>query len=92
MNAALVHSCEGGHVDIVKMLVQIPEHACDVFDEGALIAACKRGHVDMVRFLLEEMNRIMPGADIQNGEALFSACKGGHKEIVDLLVRAWHAP
>ncbi|XP_071090384.1 uncharacterized protein [Haliotis cracherodii] len=84
-NTALWRACEGGHVEIVKLLV---ENGLDVsqsdYYDTALLSACKGGHVEIVKLLVEN------GLDVSQSDygdrALESACEGGHVEIVELLL------
>ncbi|XP_046358515.2 uncharacterized protein LOC124136592 isoform X2 [Haliotis rufescens] len=84
-NTVLWSACKGGHVEIVKLLV---ENGLDVsqsdYDNTALESACEGGDVEIVKLLLENGLDVSPS--YYGGRALCSACKGGHVEIVKLLL------
>ncbi|GAX86060.1 hypothetical protein CEUSTIGMA_g13475.t1, partial [Chlamydomonas eustigma] len=91
---ALLYAAEGGHLDVVRLLLDWPEHAprADCQDGQALLCAIEGGHLDVVRLLLEWPEHA-PRADCQDGQALLHAVEGGHLDIARLLLE-WpeHAP
>ena len=76
-NAAMVWAAEGGHLKIVKYLID-EKGATHVND--ALEWAAKKGHLDIVKYLIDEK-----GADDFNW-ALEDAAHGGHLDIVQLMI------
>ena len=68
-------ACQGGHLDIVKLMIEKGSNDW----EWALLYACIGGHIDMVKLMIEK------GAGNWNG-GLKYACCGGHMEIVKLMI------
>jgi ankyrin repeat protein len=98
-NESFILSCEGGFIDIIRMLIDIGRvhvdtipNIIDVSDPG-IVAASRNGHVDVVKFLIQR------GALVDNrgvkethcrvfkSTALIEASDRGHFEIVKLLVQ-----
>ena len=91
-HTALQAAVEGGHTDIVGMLLQKGAHvnAKPAEDDGrtALQAAAEGGHMDIVGMLLQK------GADVNakpaendGRTALQAAVEGGHTDIVGMLLQ-----
>ncbi len=79
MNSGLYNSCKGGHINIVKLII---DNGANNFNDG-LIWACLCGHIDIIKLMIDK------GADnYDNG--LIRACKGENhktnKEIAKLLI------
>ena len=74
-NSGLVGACEGGHMEIVMLML---ERGADNYDHG-LDYACERGHMEIVKLMLEK------GATYYNW-GLVGACESGHMEIVKLML------
>ena len=79
------HSCEKGHIEIVKWLWsldgKINIHADD---EYAFKYACSKGHIEIVKWLLSIDNKI----NIRDGDddAFRFACRYKNIEIIKLLI------
>ncbi|XP_071150523.1 poly [ADP-ribose] polymerase tankyrase-2-like [Mytilus edulis] len=82
-------ACKGGHIDIVKLLLQY-NYDVPIDKRGAtpLFAACEGGHKEIVKVLLDKK------ADISQGDSfavdfskLYAACINGHTDIVKLLLQ-----
>ncbi len=71
----LYGACEGGHMDIVRFLI---EKGADQWDWG-LSYACRGGHMEIVKLMIEK------GCKWLNG-GLSNACKHGHMNIVKFLI------
>lgn len=79
VRCAIIDACEGGYIDIVKLLLQNgikPGHR-------SMIAACNENHLEIVKLLLE--NNIDMSGDNQN-EALAAAVKNNNVDIVKALL------
>ncbi|PUU79222.1 ankyrin repeat-containing domain protein, partial [Tuber borchii] len=75
-------SALGGHLRVVKKLLELPQHASDSQDgKAALSVAVDRGHTHIVECLLQHF----PSLDSLSPE-LESASVGGHTEIAKLLL------
>lgn len=79
----LLGACFGGHMDLVKRLIEHFDKE-DTFDE-ALTAAAAGGHRAIVDLL------IGLGAGNHKG-ALFAACENGHLELAEHLVNTGVSP
>ncbi len=72
----LYGACEGGHLEIVNLMLQKGANDCNY----GLCGACEGGHLDIINTMIEK------GAnDWDSG--LLKACKGGHLEIVNLMLK-----
>lgn len=74
----LAGACMGGHVDIVKLMM----------DEGgnnwglALLYACMGGHINLVKLMMSKGEI----GTVYLGQSLHYACIHGHTEIIDMFV------
>jgi hypothetical protein len=71
----LFGACEGGHKDLVNLMI-----SKDAYDfDYALMYACRGGHKDlMVLLIIRGINNFDYG--------LFGACEGGHKDLIKLMI------
>ena len=89
---ALLYACQGGHLDIVKYLVQQggdPQRSH--FNFTPLHAACDAGHLDVVKFLVTECrcNPLLPVTvlGITFGcTPLDLACDSNHSDVIAFLL------
>ncbi|GAX84478.1 hypothetical protein CEUSTIGMA_g11898.t1 [Chlamydomonas eustigma] len=92
--SGLVIASDTGNVDMVRMLIEWPEHAprADSQYGKALVFAARNGHLEIVRLLLEWPEHA-PRADCRYGAALVLAAWNGHLDVVRMLLE-WpeHAP
>ena len=72
---ALRGACEGGHKELVELMI---EKGATRWDWG-LRGACRGGHKDLAELMIEK------GATNWNS-AFRGACRGGHKELVELMI------
>ena len=85
INRALVPAAEGGHLDVVKYLVENCGQL-DKWGRTALHVATSAGHADVVKYLVEkgaEVNAV----DTLGQTALGEAALAGHADIVKYLVK-----
>ena len=74
-NGGLYGACEGGHMNIVNLMI---EKGANYWNHG-LYGACHGGHMNIVNLMIEK------GANYwTNG--LTNACRGGHINIVKLMI------
>lgn len=90
-NAAgsLQTACQGGHVEIVRILLAAGAHvntAWDQISSTPLQEACREGHVEIVRILLAAGAHV--NAKFHAATPLHEACQGGHVEIARMLLAA----
>ena len=82
-NDALLGACQGGHLPIVKMLLN---NGADVHygEDEAIIEASDKGNVDVVRYLIKK------GANfhVNCEQPLYNATIEGHLNVVKCLVEA----
>lgn len=80
---ALVEAARGGHVDVMRVLLDARANT-NTLNELALSNAAYHGHTQIVRMLLEA------GADARThgGKALVSASFGGHVDVIRALIEA----
>jgi ankyrin repeat protein len=81
---AIVASCDGGHLQIVKLFVEKYQVDPSYQDQRALLSAVRHGHDDVVEFLLKD-SRVDPS--VQDHEALACACKRGNLKLFKLLLK-----
>ncbi len=74
-NDMMYGACLGGHMEIVKYMI---EKGANNWNVG-LYDACEGGHMEIVNFIIKK------GADGWNW-GLRGACQGGHMEIVKLII------
>lgn len=84
---ALILSCEMGHLDVVKLLI---EHKADINASSTrglsgLMLACVKGHTEIVKFLIENNADVLIRSP-DSSTALSMACSGGRLDIVNLLI------
>jgi ankyrin repeat protein len=73
-NDGLNYACQGGNLEIVKLMIK---KGANIWNWG-LEGACEGGHLEIVNLMIEK------GAnDWNNG--LYGACKGGKLEMVNLM-------
>ena len=84
---ALMRSCQEGHVQISKCLIQADVDVNRKNHEGmnALMLASQRGHSEIV-FLLVKAGASMDEQTSQGSTALMLACKRGHEKCAEVLV------
>jgi ankyrin repeat protein len=76
INECLKGACEGGHMEIVKYMI---EKGADDW-HGGLEGACYGGHMEIVKYMIEK------GADDWNG-GLYNACLEENIEIVKYMIK-----
>ena len=74
-NWGLSNACQGGNLDIVKLMI---EKGANWWDSG-FSNACRYGHMECVKLMIKK------GADYWN-IGLHYACKYGHIDIVKLMI------
>ena len=79
-NHAMEEAVYGGHMNVVKLIVELgaDEFGRDDFNAVMLLAA-QNGHIDIVKLMVES------GANDFN-KAMATAAMGGHMDIVKLMV------
>lgn len=86
LSLALMHACDEGHIDIVKLVLSkkftkkftIDKFVVHIYEKASL-CACKRGYREIVDLLIEH------GAFMfDNG--LRGACEGGHYDLVKRII------
>ncbi len=75
LNYGLYGACEGGNMDVVKLMV---EKGATWWDHG-LFYACKGGNMDIIKLMIKK------GANNWNN-GLYSACEGGNMDIIKLMI------
>ena len=92
--SGFVDACRGGHVEVVKRLIQIAEernidlNARDDEGETGLTGACQDGHLNVVEILVEASKTKKIDLNLKNTNGLSSvevAKEAGHDEIVKYL-------
>ncbi|VDI42961.1 serine/threonine-protein phosphatase 6 regulatory ankyrin repeat subunit A [Mytilus galloprovincialis] len=92
--SALHTACINGHLDIVKLLVNVGVNLNDTSNKGCtpLFQACEEGHYEIVKFLLDLNGQALNSrvnttlTDSTEWSVLDVACYNGHIEVVKLLV------
>ena len=88
----LLLTCENGHVDIARLLLDRGSTAIDEkndFDVGPLHLSCYNGHLDIATLLLDRGSAAIDGKECDgNGKPtpLLLSCSEGHLEVVRLLL------
>ena len=85
----LHYAAIGGHVEIVKLLLEDPRvdvRAVDREKFSALQLAADLGHVEVVKLLLEDPRVDVRAVDKDGWSALHFAASSGHDEMVSLLL------
>jgi ankyrin repeat protein len=90
---ALMLACINGHLDIVKLLIQVPDCNLDKRtnkDETALMFAFINDHTEIVKTLIQagcKINKKKPFKII--ADTIFNyACENGDVELVQILIQA----
>lgn len=78
LNWGLRAACEGGHTDLVKLLIKKGVNGANCWNEG-LYYACKGDHIDIVKLMLNQ------GANVLD-HGFMVACDRGCVEIVKLMI------
>eukprot|EP00877_Chromochloris_zofingiensis_P011632 jgi/Chrzof1/6722/Cz19g06260.t1 len=96
---ACIVAAEGGHCDVVQLLLERGAQGSMVMAGGvigaALIKAAKAGHADTVSLLLNKGDTLWGGwgqAVQGDNSALYFAAKAGHKAIIRQLLNRGFAP
>jgi len=76
LNVGLYAACEGGHIDLVHLLIK---KGADDWN-FALQGACMSGHKYLAKMMIKR------GANHLN-YGLRSACYGGHKDLAEMMIR-----
>ncbi|VDI56057.1 26S proteasome non-ATPase regulatory subunit 10 [Mytilus galloprovincialis] len=92
--SALHAACFDGHVEIVKLLIDVGMNVNFTSKSGftPLSQACWEGHYKIVKFLLELNSKTLNGRvdttkrDSDGWSPLHGACFRGHAEVVKLLI------
>lgn len=71
-------ACEGGHLDMINMLI---EKGVTNWDTG-MIGACHGGHLEVVKMMIEKRG----GASSFACDGLVVACQNGHMHIVEFML------
>ena len=81
-------ACEGGHVDVMRLLIDHGAHVRQLRNDGAtpLFAACYWGHFDAAKLLIDE-DADVGQADIDGESPLLVALVRHHAEVARLLLR-----
>ena len=85
---AILFACKSGHIDIIKLLIDINTIDINEKDNDGLNAlhhAAKNGHIDVVRLLIEhgiDFNI----KDLNEKNAIHYASVKGHKDILEFLI------
>jgi hypothetical protein len=74
-NLALYAACEGGHLNLVNLLI----HKGANYWNAGLKGACKGGHLELANLMIEK------GANFLDW-GLWYACKGGHLKLTKLMI------
>jgi len=82
-NNLLIWSCENGHTDIVKKILENPNVDVNTQDGYPICIASKNGHYDIVKLLLNHKD-IIP--NLYHSFCLIWASENGHYDIVKLLL------
>lgn len=77
--SGLKGACEGGHIELVELMIQKITKASGWKWNTGLMYACEGGHIKLVELMIQK------GADTWN-LGLHDACKGGHIDIVNLMI------
>ncbi|WP_052251857.1 ankyrin repeat domain-containing protein [Allofrancisella guangzhouensis] len=81
-------ACQGGHTDVVNLLLQNNANPNQLTPDGSspLHVACEHGYTDIVNLLLQNnVNPNQPKTD--KSSPLYIACEQGYTEIVNLLLQ-----
>ena len=82
-NNLLIWSCENGHTDIVKKILENPNVDVNIQDGYPICIASKNGHYNIVKLLLNHKD-IIP--NLYHSFCLIWASENGHYYIVKLLL------
>lgn len=89
-NTPLMYGCAGGHVAVVKVLLEAGANVEDHNENGhtPLMEAASAGHVKVAKILLEHGAGINTHSNEFKESALTLACYKGHLEMVRFLLEA----
>ncbi len=76
VNCGMYQACEGGHIDIINILI---ENGANI-DYEIFQVACKNGNLDIVNMMIKK------GADGWD-YGLYGACQGGNLDIVNMMIK-----
>ncbi len=85
-NYGLCGACHGGHIDIVKLVL---EQGAYNYDEG-LDIACREGYLEIIDLLILQKSlskHYTAKYHIYHEHGLSGACEGGKLEIINLLIK-----
>jgi antitoxin component HigA of HigAB toxin-antitoxin module len=89
-NIILLSSCEYGHLEIVKYLINTfdlkVEDTKGIDDHDALQISCATGHLEIIKFLVDTFKLTAKDIKSYNNSALRLSCTHGHLEVVKYLV------
>ncbi|CAG2247536.1 unnamed protein product [Mytilus edulis] len=87
-DSPLFVACNGGHIDIVKTLLQnnADINICNSLGETPLHVACRGGHAEIVELLRQNKASVFQ-LDSCNNSSLHAAYSGGHTVIKDMLLK-----
>ena len=82
-NDILCATCQYGHLEIVKYLIEKCGADARAENDFAVQEACANGHLEIVKYLIEKCD-----ANVHNEDecAIMWACEGGHHEVVKYLI------
>lgn len=85
-NCPLMGACQGGHLAIVKLLLERGANIDqeDRHGQTSLIKAAENGHLEVVKFLLDNKCNVNH-RDTEGNTALILAAQKGHLEVSQLL-------
>ncbi|XP_048247261.1 ankyrin repeat and KH domain-containing protein 1-like [Haliotis rufescens] len=81
----LHYACHGGHIDIVKHIIdeaKLNINTRDILGRTALMIAATYGHKDVFELLVEKDSDISR-TDKEGNNILHMACRGGHVKMVE---------
>ncbi|KAK4784201.1 hypothetical protein SAY86_018569 [Trapa natans] len=92
LNTAFHEACYGGHMDILKMLLNY--YRPEFFEtngegEGPLYIACKNGHLQAVKYLLMQLGIREAEDKMSDRSSVHIAALRGHTEIVTEILKTW---
>ena len=81
-DCGMVHACEGGNMDIVKLMI---EKGANSWNDG-LVSACLEGHLEIVKFMIEKCLPEVPNLLCGLRSGLRNACFGGHLDVIKFMI------
>ena len=93
--APFVWSCENGHLEIVKLLIEYSNNNNDPIDidigfNTGFVNACQTGTINIVKYLLEYCNENKIKLDMNT--AVMNACKSVDSKVIDYLYEYYTSP